>query len=111
MEYRQLVMDFKIGYKDDIDQARSIILGLFKNHESVLQERGLQVVVTTQGEQLTNLSARAWTRSGDFWTVHFYMNEQVKKEFDQAGIGVPFRQLGVHFPGELQPELLQKEQN
>lgn len=111
LKYRQLVMDFKIGYKDDIDQARKIILDLFQNHESVLQDRGVEVVVTTQGEQLTNLSARAWTKSGDYWTVHFYMNEKVKKEFDRVDIGVPFDQMGVHFADPLRAELINNGEN
>lgn len=111
LKYRRLVMDFKIGYKDDIDQARKIILDLFQNHESVLQDRGVEVVVTTQGEQLTNLSARAWTKSGDYWTVHFYMNEKVKKEFDRVDIGVPFDQMGVHFADPLRAELINNGEN
>jgi len=96
---RQLVMDFKIGYKDDIDQARKIIHDLFLNHDSVLKEKGIQVVVTSQGDQMITLSGRAWTKSGDYWSVNFYMNENVKKEFDKAGLGVPYKELGIHYEG------------
>src|SRR5690625_2200996 len=96
---RQLVMDFKIGYKDDIDQARKIIHDLFLNHDSVLKEKGIQVLVTSQGDQMITLSGRAWTKSGDYWSVNFYMNENVKKEFDKAGLVVPYKELGIHYEG------------
>lgn len=39
---------------------------------------------------------RLWVKSEDYWTVFFYMNEFVKKEFDKQGISIPFPQRDVH---------------
>lgn len=95
---RKLALEFGIGYNDDIDQARGIIERLYRNHELVLEEEGIEVFVASHGASSVNLTARAWTKSEDFWTVNFYMMEEVKKEFDKAGIGIPFPQMDLHFP-------------
>jgi len=93
---RKLALEFGIGYDDDIDQARAIIERLYREHELVLKDEPIEVFVASHGASSVNLTARAWARSEDFWTIHFYMMEQVKKEFDKAGIGIPFPQMDVH---------------
>lgn len=97
---RRLALEFGIGYDDDIDLARSIIAGLFRENELVLQEESIDIFVASHGASSVNLTARAWVKSEDFWAVHFYMMEQVKKEFDKAGVGIPYPQMDVHFPGQ-----------
>ena len=95
---RRLALEFGIGYNDDIDQAKSIIERLYRSNDLVMQEEPIDIFVASHGESSVNLTARAWVKSDDFWPVHFYMMEHVKKEFDKAGVGIPFPQVDVHFP-------------
>ncbi|MBY5958867.1 mechanosensitive ion channel [Membranicola marinus] len=104
MGTRRLAMEFGIGYDDDIDLARSIIERLYRNHEAILQEEPIDVFVASHGGSSVNLSARAWVKSDDYWPVHFYMMEQVKKEFDKAGVGIPYPQMDIHFPDQAKNE-------
>ncbi len=97
---RRLALEFGIGYDDDIDQARDIIDRLYRENEFILQDEGIDVFVASHGGSSVNLTARAWVKSENFWPVHFYMMEQVKKEFDKAGVGIPFPQMDVHFPDQ-----------
>ena len=93
-----MALEFGIACNADIDQAKRSIDRLFRSHELVLEDEDVEVYVASHGPSSVNLTARAWTRSEDFWTVNFYMMEQVKKEFDRAGVGIPFPQMDVHFP-------------
>ena len=42
------------------------------------------------------LLLRAWTKTPDYWTAYFDLEETVKKEFDRAGVEIPFPQVDVH---------------
>lgn len=92
---RQLVMTFRIRYEDDVDEAKEIITRLFRENELVLSDRPLRVVVSELGDSFVKLTANAWATSGNFWTVNFYMLENVKKEFSKAGIGIPYPKMSV----------------
>lgn len=95
---RRFNLIFGIGYDDDIDLARSIIIDLFKKHEAIMQEEPIEVMVESHGDSSVNLAARAWAKSEDYWSVYFYMMEHVKKEFDKNNVGIPYPQVDVHFP-------------
>lgn len=87
---------FGIGYEDDIDKAKEVILQVGKNCPYVLEEPEQVVFVSSLGDSSVNFMTRPFCKSDDFRLVNFYMTENVKKEFDKAGIGIPFPQMDVH---------------
>lgn len=89
-------LTFGIGYTDDIDKARSIILEVGSTMPKILKDPPMAVVVSTLADSSVNLTTRPFCESKDYWDVLFYMNENVKKAFDKAGIGIPYPQLDVH---------------
>lgn len=93
---RRADMVFGIGYDDDIDKAREIIIDILSNDERVLKDPPLQVAVSELGDSSVNFVARAWVNAGDYWAVVFEGTEAVKKRFDAAGISIPFPQRDVH---------------
>lgn len=107
---RRLDIKLGISYEADIDQAKNIVMKLMKNKPEILKDRPIEVYVTGHGDSAVNLVARAWTATGDFWNVNFYLWEQIKKEFDKAGIGIPYPQMDIHFPG-IKPQDRSEEEN
>jgi len=91
-------MNFGIGYSDDIDKARAVIEKVAAACPHVIDEPQTLIVVNEHGASSVNFLVRPWCKSEDYWSVYFYMHEQVKKEFDKAGVGIPFPQMDVHFP-------------
>ncbi len=89
-------LTYGIGYDDDIDKARAIILEVGKNCPYVLDEPAQGVVVGELADSSVNLNTRPFCKSEHYWDTLFYMQEHVKKEFDKAGIGIPFPQMDVH---------------
>ncbi len=53
------------------------------------------VVVGSLGDSSVNLNTRPFVQSEHYWDTFFYMQENVKKEFDKAGISIPFPQMDV----------------
>ena len=39
---------------------------------------------------------RVWCKTSDYWNVYFYMQENIKKSFDDNNIEIPFTQIDVH---------------
>lgn len=85
-----------IGYGDDIDVAREIILGLLKADKRVHQDPEPAVVVKELGSSSVDIQTRVWVDAPDYWGVTWQFNEDVKKAFDRAGISIPYPQMTVH---------------
>ena len=92
---RRVDFTFSIGYGDDFEKAKSIIMDIFTAHELVLKDPAPFVRVKEHGASSINITARAWTKSEDYWTVFFDVTELVKTAFDREGIEIPFNQLDV----------------
>jgi small conductance mechanosensitive channel len=89
-------LTFGIGYGDDIDKARSVIEKVVASCPQIMHERPTDIFVSELADSSVNFVVRPWCKTEDFWTVNFYMHEQIKKEFDKNEIGIPFPQMDVH---------------
>ncbi|MCB0650923.1 MAG: mechanosensitive ion channel [Saprospiraceae bacterium] len=89
-------LTFGIGYKDDIDKARAIILKVGEECPWILSDPAQGVVVGELGASSVNLNTRPFCKSEHYWDTFFYMNEHVKKAFDKGGVSIPFPQMDVH---------------
>jgi len=89
-------LTFGIGYGDDIDKAKDIILQVGKSCPHILSEPAQGVVVAELGDSSVNLATRPFCKSEHYWDVLFYMQENVKKAFDKEGIGIPYPTMDVN---------------
>lgn len=96
---RRCDFTFGIGYQDDIDKARDIIVGIVQNDERSLKDiTGKEpfIAVTELGESSVNFTVRVWTKATDLWAFRFDTLERVKKAFDAQGVSIPFPQRDIH---------------
>lgn len=93
---RKVPMTFGIGYDDDIDKARSVIEKVVSSCPQIMQDKETDILVSELADSSVNFAVRPWCKTEDYWAVHFYMQENIKKEFDKNGIGIPFPQMDVH---------------
>ena len=89
-------LTFGIGYNDDIDKAKEIILKVGSECKHILKDPPQGVVVSQLGDSSVNLATRPFVKSENYWDTYFYMQENVKKAFDKEGISIPFPQMDVH---------------
>ena len=97
---RRVDHTFSIAYENDYNKAMEILRGIVESHELVLKDPEPTIRVSGHGESSINIVVRAWTKSSDYWTVHFDLLETVKTEFDKAGISIPYNQLDVHIKND-----------
>jgi small conductance mechanosensitive channel len=93
---RRVDFTFGIGYNDDIDKAKQVIMGIIEKDERILKDPAPFVGVINLGESSVDLVTRVWANAGDYWDIFFEMQETVKKEFDRQGVSIPFPQRDVH---------------
>jgi small conductance mechanosensitive channel len=93
---RRVDMVFGIGYDDDIAKAKTLLRTIIEADERVLKDQAVDIWVGEHGESSVNLFVRPWANAADYWGIYFDMMENVKVEFDKAGISIPFPQRDVH---------------
>jgi len=93
---RRVDMTFGIGYGDDIDKAREVIYQVLKACPHVTDPEKTDVFVAELGDSSVNFAVRPWSTPAHYFDVVFYMNENVKKEFDKNNIGIPYPTMDVN---------------
>ena len=88
--------DVGISYGSNIKQAKEILLQLCAENQDILKEPVPEVYVGALGDSSVDLTLRFWAKNEVFWPAHFYVIEQAKLRFDEAGIEIPFPQRVVH---------------
>jgi small conductance mechanosensitive channel len=95
-ETRRVDMVFGIGYDDDIAKAQSILEKIVKDHPLVLGSPEPVIRVNELADSSVNFVCRPWAKTSDYWTVYWDITRQVKEQFDQSSISIPFPQRDVH---------------
>ena len=96
MPTRRLDFSFGIGYGDDFQKAKSIIMGLIEADARVMKDPAPFVRVGELADSSVNITTRVWVAGADYWAVHFDMLENVKTKFDAESINIPYPQMDVH---------------
>lgn len=99
-ETRRVDMEFSVAYSSDIDKVLKVMRTVAEANNKVLQEPAPFVALLRQDASALVFVVRAWVNSADYWSVYFYLCENMKKAFDATGIEIPFDQLDVHFDKE-----------
>jgi small conductance mechanosensitive channel len=97
-ENRRVDWSFGIGYGDNTEQARAVLLKLINEDQRILKGAGLEpfIEVGALADSSVNLTTRVWVKNDDYWDVYFQMHEKVYNAFNEAGLSIPFPQMDVH---------------
>lgn len=93
---RRVDCQFGIGYDSDIDVVKRVLQDVVNSCQQALNEPATFIGVNSHGDNAVLIDCRVWTRNTDYWQVKYYLEENVKKAFDAAGISIPFPQVDVH---------------
>jgi len=90
---RRLQYDIGIGYGDDIEQARALILAAVKRVDGVLREPAPDVIVVELAPSSVNMRARWWVeppRRADALDLQDRVLTAIKANLTTHGIDMPF---------------------
>jgi Small-conductance mechanosensitive channel len=95
-ETRRVDMTFGIGYGDDAAKAQAILERIVTGHPLVLKDPAPVIRLNELADSSVNFIVRPWSKTGDYWTIYWDVTAAVKREFDAAGISIPYPQQDVH---------------
>ncbi|MGR6872336.1 mechanosensitive ion channel family protein [Pseudomonas sp. HK3] len=94
---RRIDLVIGVAYDADLKQCKTLFESILNNHPLILKEPAYTVGVLELADSSVNFAVRPWVKTEDFWTVKFELNQTIKQALDDAGIGIPFPQMDVHF--------------
>jgi len=97
---RRIDLTFGIGYEDNIDQAKEILMKLITDEEKAMKDPAPMVFIENLNDSSVDFRVRAWSANSDYWDIVNSMSEKVKKSFDSAGVSIPFPQRDIHVYNE-----------
>ncbi len=92
---RRVESPFSIAYGEDIAKVRAIIIAMANKDERVLQDKGVNVVVTALADSSVNLELRVWIEPVHYFDVAADMLEKIYNTLNENNIEIPFPQLDV----------------
>lgn len=93
---RRVDLVFGISYEDSIPAALKVIESTVSSHPLVLQDPAPVIRVHELADSSVNFVCRPWVNTSDYWTVFWDLTQQIKENFDAAGISIPYPQRDVH---------------
>ncbi|SDE56221.1 mechanosensitive ion channel family protein [Riemerella columbipharyngis] len=93
---RRIELEVGIGYEDDFDKAKAILLDILKNEPTLIHDKGYVVEINEFGESSVNLAIYAYVKSADYMATRWKLNREVKTAFDANGIDIPCPQRYIH---------------
>jgi len=100
METRRVDFTFGIGYGDDYDKAKKVLLDLINADERIMKDPEPFIALSELADSSVNIVVRVWAKGADYWGIFFDMNEKVYKTFTSEGLNIPFPQMDVHLVKE-----------
>lgn len=104
---RRIDFTFDISYESNLKEAKEIIQRILEANTYVLKDPAPVVAVGALAPHSVQLVVRPWVQTPNYWTAYWEIIEQVKVEFGNSGISIPYNQMELHIKSG---SLDQKEQ-
>lgn len=92
---RRVELKINVSYDTPSEKVFAALLDTAKV-PGVLEDPAPFVALASFQESTVEYSLRVWTKTDDYWTVSFAMNEKVRKCFDAHGVTMTYPHLNVH---------------
>ena len=96
-DYRRLEMYFSISYESDFSKARQVLNDILSAHPYALEKpQEPLIVICEHAESSVRILLRVWVKTEHYWDLNYDLLEQVKTEFAENGIEIPYNKLDVN---------------
>ena len=93
---RRVDINVSASYDAPIETVKAALLEAAKIDAVISVPAAPFAAVLSYGESAINYTLRVWTTADDYWNAFFTINENIKAEFDKAGVQMTYPHLNVH---------------
>ena len=93
---RRVVSYISISYTQDIDKAKKVAQKVIDECPFIIEDVSNNVVVKELKDSSVLLAARLWADKEKYYEALYYLNENLKKAFDENDITIPYNKLDVN---------------
>ena len=79
-----------ISYEDSIKNAKDVLTNIINSNPKVLKDKGFGISVTDLAETSVKLGVNVWAKSSDYGSLKAELLEEIKMQFDEVGITIPY---------------------
>lgn len=90
---RRLDLKYQVGYEADIQKVKQVISQVIEKNENVFDDPAYEIYVGEHLDSGIQIIVRLWVEYKDYYSVYYYMQENVKIAFDENDISIPYPHL------------------
>ena len=94
-ERRLIDIEVGISYDADIKEVKRILTDIAKNEKRILDQDGVKIFVSSLADSSVMMGIRCWVSTSDYVATKWALNEEIKIQFDEEGIEIPYQKLDV----------------
>lgn len=96
-EVRRLDLTIGIGYGESTKYAMDVFRDIVEKHDLVLKDPAPMIVVKEHADSSVNIGVRPWTKTEDYWTVHFDLLQSIYERIEEDDkLSIPYPQIDLH---------------
>lgn len=95
VDKRRVDLSYTISYDDDISKVKALIYSLISTDKRILNEPEPSVYVGKHLDHGIEIVVWVWVATDDYYDVFYFMQENVKRVFDENSITIPFPHIVV----------------
>lgn len=93
---RKADLTIGVGYDADLRKVKEVITTAIAKDSRILQEPKAEVNVRELAASAVNLQVILWANTSDYWSMLSQFLQNIKEDFQAAGIEIPYPQRDVH---------------
>ncbi|MEM6366248.1 MAG: mechanosensitive ion channel domain-containing protein [Planctomycetota bacterium] len=98
-KHRRVEVVVGVDYNASIEATREALqaaVDVFVRETIHGEDRGAAVLMSNLGDSAVEWKVRMWVNSSDYWGMLESLTCEVKRQLDQAEIGIPYPQMDIH---------------
>lgn len=93
---RRVDVTLSVAYEENVLHVKKVLWDIINSNDLILKNPEAFVGISEHADNSVNFVVRVWTKTENYWDVHFYILEQAKIKFDEENISIPYPQMDIH---------------
>lgn len=89
-------MQYNVSNAESIDKVKQVVKQVSDSCPYILKDKETDVLVNSLETGIIKFDVRPWCKSEHYWDVYYFMQENIKRQFDAQGVIAPMPAMAVN---------------